>query len=69
MKVLLVSTSPRIKGNTYTALSEAAKNLEGIQTMCTMVRNMAWMLKKFHGVETTPTPIQELPWQPMNFIR
>lgn len=33
MKVLLVSTSPRIKGNTYTALSEAAKILyeEGIE--------------------------------------
>lgn len=34
MKVLLASTSPRIKGNTYTALCEATKILdnEGIAT-------------------------------------
>lgn len=34
MKVLLVSTSPRIGGNTFTALSEAVKILEqeGIST-------------------------------------
>ncbi len=48
---------------------EVSQDLEGMQTMRTMARNMAWMLKKFHGVATTPTPIQELPWQPMHFIR
>lgn len=35
MKVLLINGSPRKKGNTFTALSEAAKTLEqqGIETM------------------------------------
>ena len=34
MKVLLINGSPRIKGNTFTALSEAARTLEknGIET-------------------------------------
>lgn len=48
---------------------EVGKDLEGMQTMRTLANNMAWMLKKFHGVATTPKPIQELPWQPTNFIR
>lgn len=48
---------------------QVAQDLEGMQTMRTMARNMAWMLKKFHGVETTALPERELPWTPMNFIR
>lgn len=48
---------------------EVARDLEGMQTMRTMARNMAWMLKKFHGVATSPTPACESPWQPMHFIR
>lgn len=48
---------------------EVSKDDEGMQTMRTLARNMAWMFKKFHGVETTATPQQELPWLPTNFIR
>lgn len=36
--------------------------------MRTLANNMAWMLKKLHGVETTDAPECE-PWNPMNFIR
>lgn len=48
---------------------EVSRDLEGMQTMRTLAHNMAWILKKFHRVETTPTPTRELPWQPTNFIR
>lgn len=48
---------------------EVIHDAEGMQTMRTIAYNMAWMLKKFHGIETTKTPVQELPWQPTNFIR
>lgn len=47
---------------------EAAQDSEGMQTMRQLARNMAWMLKKFKGVETTEHPETE-PWNPMNFIR
>jgi multimeric flavodoxin WrbA len=47
---------------------EAAQDTEGMQTMRTLARNMAWMLKKLHGEPTADKPQQE-PWQPMNFIR
>lgn len=46
---------------------EAAKDVEGLQTMRTLGRNMAWMLKNLRkGGE--PVPEQE-PWTPTNFIR
>lgn len=48
---------------------EVSRDAEGMQTMRTLARNMAWMLKKFHGVETTPTPVLEQPPTPTNFIR
>lgn len=48
---------------------EVSRDREGMQTMRTLAHNMAWMLKKFHGVETTSTPTRDLPWQPTNFIR
>lgn len=48
---------------------EVSQDLEGMQTMRNMAHNMAWMLKKFHGIETGATPERELPWQAMNFIR
>lgn len=48
---------------------EVSRDAEGMQTMRTMAHNMAWMLKKFHGVDTDATPVRELPWQPTNFIR
>lgn len=47
---------------------EAAQDTEGMQTMRTMARNMAWLLKKIHGIETSPEPEHEI-WTPMNFIR
>lgn len=48
---------------------EVVRDEEGLQTMRTLAHNMAWMLKKFHGVETSATPYRELPWLPTNFIR
>lgn len=47
---------------------EASLDTEGMQTMRTLANNMAWMLKKMHGVDTTVTPDRE-PWECMNFIR
>jgi len=44
---------------------EAAKDTEGMQTMRTLARNMAWLLK---SLKDNPRPAQE-PWQPMHFIR
>lgn len=46
---------------------EAAQDSEGMQTMRTMANNMAWLLKKIHGVATTDAPERE-PWAPMHFI-
>lgn len=48
---------------------EVSRDAEGMQTMRTLARNMAWMLKKFHGEATTPVPDRELPWLGTNFIR
>ncbi len=46
---------------------EAAQDLEGLQTMRTLGRNMAWMLKNLSkGGE--PVPERE-PWTPTHFIR
>ena len=46
---------------------EAVKDIEGLQTMRTLGRNMAWMLKNLkQGGE--PIPEQE-PWTPTHFIR
>lgn len=47
---------------------ETCLDVEGLQTMRTLANNMAWMLKKLHGVETTDAPERE-PWNPMYFIR
>ena len=47
---------------------ETSLDVEGLQTMRTLANNMAWMLKKLQGVETTDAPERE-PWNPMNFIR
>lgn len=47
---------------------EAAQDTEGMQTMRTLANNMAWLLKKLHGIETTCVPERE-PWTPMHFIR
>ena len=46
---------------------EAVKDVEGMQTMRTLARNMAWLLRKIHtGQGSAP---QHEPWQPMHFIR
>ena len=46
---------------------EAAKDLEGMQTMRTLARNLAWLLKNI-AAGAVPRPEAE-PWQPMHFIR
>lgn len=46
---------------------EASQDVEGLQTMRTLGRNMAWMLKNLNqGGEPVP---QGEPWTPTNFIR
>ncbi|MCQ2267225.1 MAG: flavodoxin family protein [Bacteroidaceae bacterium] len=47
---------------------QAAEDIEGMQTMRTLANNMAWTLKKMHGIPTTDAPEREL-WTPMHFIR
>ncbi|MBQ6473371.1 MAG: flavodoxin family protein [Victivallales bacterium] len=47
---------------------QAVKDAEGMQTMRTLGKNMAWLLKNLHRDGAVPRPPQE-PWQPMNFIR
>lgn len=47
---------------------QSAEDIEGMQTMRTLANNMAWMLKKLHGVATSDAPERE-PWTPMHFIR
>jgi multimeric flavodoxin WrbA len=47
---------------------QAEQDTEGMQTMRTLANNMAWLLKKTHGLPTGEQPERE-PWQPMNFIR
>lgn len=50
------------------AAGETAKDQEGLQTMRTMARNMAWMLKNLHGTGCNAHPQKEVQ-QRMNFIR
>ena len=47
---------------------EASQDAEGMQTMRTLGRNMAWLLKNLHAHGAVPPPVPE-PWQPMHFIR
>lgn len=47
---------------------ETSLDVEGLQTMRTLASNMAWMLKKLHGIPTGDQPERE-DWAPMNFIR
>ncbi len=47
---------------------EASKDTEGMQTMRTLGKNMAWVLKNLHRDDAEPRPKQE-EWQPMHFIR
>ena len=47
---------------------ECGKDTEGMQTMRTLGRNMAWLLKNLKRGDAIPRPADE-PWQPMHFIR
>ena len=50
------------------AVGECAKDGEGMQTLRTLARNMAWAVKNLRREDAVPRPADE-PWQPMNFIR
>ena len=47
---------------------ECEHDTEGMQTMRTLGRNMAWLLKNLKRGDAIPRPTDE-PWQPMHFIR
>ena len=50
------------------APGEAAQDEEGMQTMRTLARNLAWMLKGLRD-KGAPMPPEREPWRPMHFIR
>ena len=50
------------------AEGECEKDMEGMQTMRTLARNMAWVVKNLKRADAVARPADE-PWQPMNFIR
>ena len=47
---------------------EVSQDAEGMQTMRTLGKNMAWVLKNLHGENAVPPPVRE-DWTPMHFIR
>lgn len=47
---------------------EAAKDEEGMQTMRTLARNLAWLAKNLNREGAAPRPVGE-PWTPTHFIR
>ena len=47
---------------------DAALDAEGLQTMRTLARNMAWLLKVTNGVKASGRPADE-EWEAMHFIR
>ena len=47
---------------------EVTRDAEGMQTMRTLGKNMAWVLKNLRRDGAEPRPAQE-EWQPMHFIR
>ncbi len=47
---------------------ECERDTEGMQTMRTLGRNMAWLLKNLKRGDAIPRSADE-PWQPMHFIR
>ena len=47
---------------------EASRDTEGMQTMRTLGKNMAWVLKNLHREGAIPRPAAE-EWKPMHFIR
>ena len=50
------------------ASGDAAMDTEGLQTMRTLARNMAWLLKSTNGEKAPGRPADE-PWEAMHFIR
>ncbi len=50
------------------AEGECGRDVEGMQTMRTLGRNMAWLVKNLKRGDAVPRPADE-PWQPMHFIR
>ena len=50
------------------AEGDAALDTEGLQTMRTLARNMAWLLKSTNG-EKAPGRPEEEAWEAMHFIR
>ena len=50
------------------ASGDAAMDTEGLQTMRTLARNMAWLLKSTNGEKAPGRPIEEA-WEAMHFIR
>ena len=47
---------------------DAAMDTEGLQTMRTLARNMAWLLKSTNGEKAPGRPIDE-PCEAMHFVR
>ena len=47
---------------------DAASDTEGLQTMRTLARNMAWLLKSTNGKKAPGRPDEEA-WEAMHFIR
>lgn len=47
---------------------ESARDTKGVQTMRTLARRMAWLLKNLNAPGAVPRPERE-PWQPTHFIR
>lgn len=47
---------------------DSALDTEGLQTMRTLARNMAWLLKSTNGVKAPGRPDEEA-WEAMHFIR
>ena len=50
------------------AAGDAAMDTEGLQTMRTLARNMAWLLKCTNGEKASGRPAEEA-WEAMHFIR
>lgn len=50
------------------AAGDASMDTEGLQTMRTLARNMAWLLKSTNGEKAPGRPAEEA-WEAMHFIR
>ena len=50
------------------AVGDASMDTEGLQTMRTLARNMAWLLKSINNEKAPDRPNEE-PWEAMHFIR